>query len=117
MGVMYIIMDWIKQITRSIMEKLKLKTQEQKITNYGINNKKIIPKNTTKTKYKYKNKIKTKSKSTNDNKRTCLICGKPAVCFKTGCWRLRGGKADCNKCKERYCEKHWRNIVLKLKLK
>lgn len=112
---MYIIMDWIKRIARSIMEKLKLKTQKQNITNHGINNKIMIPKNNTQT--KLKTKIKTKSKSTNGNKRACLICGKPAVCFKTGCWRLREGKADCNKCNERYCEKHWRNIVLKLKLK
>lgn len=87
-----------------------MKIQNQRITNHGIKNKntksKLISQNNS--------QKKLKNNSKNDNKRLCLICGKPAVCAKNGCWRVRDGKANCSKCKERYCEKHWTNIVRKL---
>ena len=87
-----------------------MKIQKQKTTNHGINKRKVNSKT-----FSHNKPIKkSKKKSKDGNNRKCLICGKPAVCSKNGCWRLKNGKVDCNQCKERYCEKHWSNIVRKL---
>ncbi len=38
----------------------------------------------------------------------CRSCGTLAMCNKFVCYKKKQGKKDCNSCKERLCQHHWR---------
>ncbi|MFW9993569.1 MAG: hypothetical protein ACFFD4_16105 [Candidatus Odinarchaeota archaeon] len=43
--------------------------------------------------------------------RLCLKCGKKAVCYTHGCYKLQIDQDSCFGCTEKYCQRHWKRLV------
>ena len=55
-----------------------------------------------------KEKAEINSIQEQEEKQTCRICDKPAICNSYVCYKKKHREFDCYSCEERYCQHHWR---------